>query len=79
MGNDDISRRRVLQILTSASLAVTITLPSRWVKPIVESVVVPAHAQASPNTTPLRGTTGTGTGTSTTSTTPAPTSSPPPA
>lgn len=40
-------RRRLLQKLV-ASGAVAAVLPSKWTKPIVESVVVPAHAQASP-------------------------------
>src|ERR1700722_7330956 len=48
-----LSRRRVLEILAVGGLTVTIVLPSRWIKPVVESVVVPAHAQASPNKTPL--------------------------
>jgi hypothetical protein len=53
----DTTRRRVLQILTVGGLTATIALPSRWIKPVVEAIVVPAHAQASPNKTPLRGTT----------------------
>lgn len=35
------SRRRLLQGLA-------ITLPAAWTRPVVESVVLPAHAQASP-------------------------------
>jgi hypothetical protein len=62
----EFTRRRVLEILTGG-LTVTIVLPSRWVKPIVESVIVPAHAQAWPVKAALRGTTST-TSTSTTST-----------
>jgi hypothetical protein len=49
----EFTRRRVLEILGVGGLTVTIVLPSRWIKPVVESVVVPAHAQASPNKTPL--------------------------
>jgi hypothetical protein len=63
---NDITRRRVLQILTVGGLTATILIPSRWIKPVVEAVVVPAHAAASP--TPLRGTTKT-TVTTTSSTT----------
>jgi hypothetical protein len=44
----NVTRRRVLEILTVGGLTVTIFLPSKWIKPVVESVIVPAHAQASP-------------------------------
>jgi len=64
---NDTTRRRVLQILTVGGLTATILIPSRWIKPVVEAIVVPAHAQASPRA-PLRGTTRT-TGTGTTGTT----------
>jgi hypothetical protein len=59
MSEFNATRRRVLEILTVGGLTVTILLPSRWIKPVVESVIVPAHAQASPVRTPVRGTTGT--------------------
>lgn len=49
------TRRRVLTIVGGVT-ALTIALPSKWTKPIVESIVVPAHAQASGPTS----TTGTG-------------------
>jgi hypothetical protein len=55
----EINRRRVLEILTVGGLTVTILLPSKWLKPVVESVIVPAHAQASPVRTPVRGSTST--------------------
>jgi hypothetical protein len=40
--------RRALVKLTVGSGGALVTLPERWTKPIVQSVVVPAHAQASP-------------------------------
>jgi hypothetical protein len=58
MSEFNATRRRVLEILTVGGLTVTILLPSRWIKPVVESVIVPAHAAASP-VTPIRGTTST--------------------
>src|SRR5262245_25859015 len=59
------TRRHV--VLVIGGVATTILMPSRWIKPVVESVVVPAHAQVSrPLTTTPAGTT---TPTSTTSTT----------
>ena len=47
-----ISRRRALQILgLGGAVAATIALPGKWTRPIVESIVVPAHAQSSPRAT----------------------------
>jgi hypothetical protein len=70
-------RRRILKFATVGGIA-TILLPSKWVAPIVKSVVVPAHAAASAvATTTGTGTTGTGTtgtGTTSTGTTGSPTS-----
>jgi hypothetical protein len=65
MSQFNATRRRVLEILTVGGLTVTILLPARWIKPVVESVIVPAHAAASPVKTPVRGTTATTTGTNT--------------
>ncbi len=47
-----VSRRRLLKALavSGSALAGVKVLPDAWVKPVVESVVVPAHAQASPPT-----------------------------
>jgi hypothetical protein len=46
------TRRRVLKIAgIGGAAAVTLILPSKWTKPIVESIVVPAHAAASVATT----------------------------
>lgn len=69
MSNKNVSRRRAIKIVASGALVATIALPSKWSRPIVESIIVPAHAQASPpQTTGTTVTTGT-TGTSTTGTT----------
>ena len=47
--NKDISRRRALKVLgLGGVVAATIALPGKWTRPIVESIVVPAHAAASP-------------------------------
>jgi hypothetical protein len=46
------TRRRVLTIAgIGGASAVTVMLPAKWTRPIVESIVVPAHAQASSATT----------------------------
>ena len=43
------NRRSLLKALTAGSGATTVasTLPASWVKPLVESTVLPTHAQAS--------------------------------
>jgi len=42
------SRRRLLQILgVGGAIAATVALPGKWTRPVVETIVVPAHAQAS--------------------------------
>ena len=41
----NLTRRRVLTLVGGAT-ALTVLLPAKWTKPVVESVVVPAHAQA---------------------------------
>ncbi len=47
------SRRRVLKTFALGGVgALAILLPSKWTRPVVESIVVPAHAAASPTTTP---------------------------
>jgi len=44
------SRRRALKALVAGgALGSASLLPERWLKPVVESVVVPAHAQLSPS------------------------------
>ena len=43
-----VSRRRALTILgLGGAVVATVALPSKWTRPLVESIVVPAHAQAS--------------------------------
>ena len=44
-------RRRLLKVVTLGGIATTLALPSKWTKPIVKSVIVPAHAAASPSPT----------------------------
>jgi hypothetical protein len=41
-------RRRILKFATIGGIA-TLVLPSKWVQPVVKSVIVPAHAAASPS------------------------------
>jgi hypothetical protein len=48
-----LGRRRLLQALGLAGGgAVAALLPTRWTRPLVEVVVLPAHAQTSPGLTP---------------------------
>jgi hypothetical protein len=47
-GGEKISRRRAMKVLGAGGVvAATLMLPSKWTKPVVESIIVPAHAQAS--------------------------------
>jgi hypothetical protein len=44
-------RRNVLKggiVVGGAAVAAALTLPKKWTRPLVEAVVVPAHAQTSP-------------------------------
>jgi hypothetical protein len=41
-------RRQVLKIVTIGGIATAVVMPTSWTKPLVKSVIVPAHAQASP-------------------------------
>jgi hypothetical protein len=44
-------RRNVLKggiVVGGAAVAAALTLPKKWSRPLVEAVVVPAHAQTSP-------------------------------
>ena len=43
-----VDRRRILQIALGGGSLSPLVLPERWVKPVVKSVIVPAHAAASP-------------------------------
>ncbi len=47
-------RRTFLRVIAIGGVATAVMLPSRWMKPIVNSVIVPAHAASSapPSTTP---------------------------
>ena len=42
------NRRQAVQIIALGGVTATLLLPSRWTKPVIETFVVPAHAQASP-------------------------------
>jgi hypothetical protein len=53
MTESNTTRRRALEILAVGGLTVTILIPSKWIKPIVGSIIVPAHAQASPAKAPI--------------------------
>jgi hypothetical protein len=37
-------RRKVLKTLLIGGVTTTLLLPSRWMKPIINAVIVPAHA-----------------------------------
>jgi hypothetical protein len=56
-----VDRRRMLQLALGGGTLSAFALPDRWVRPVVTSVIVPAHAQASP---PARATTTTTTASS---------------
>jgi hypothetical protein len=47
-GHQSPTRRRVLQSLGIGGAVLAIGLPTRWTRPVVESIIVPAHAAASP-------------------------------
>lgn len=46
-------RRKVMKLLVIGGVATAVMLPGKWTKPLVNSVVVPAHAASSapPTTT----------------------------
>ena len=44
----DIDRRKLVKIITIGGVLATVALPNSWIKPVIQSVIVPAHAQASP-------------------------------
>lgn len=62
-------RRQIIRTILIGGVATTLILPGKWTKPLVNSVIVPAHAQASPPVTTSTTTSTTGAPTSTTSTT----------
>ena len=43
-----VDRRRVLQAALGAGALGALALPARWIRPVVDTIVVPAHAQSSP-------------------------------
>ena len=43
-----VDRRRVLQATLGAGAPGALALPERWTRPVVDTIVVPAHAQSSP-------------------------------
>jgi hypothetical protein len=43
------SRRQILRVFTVGGVATALVMPTSWTKPLVKSVIVPAHAQASPH------------------------------
>ena len=43
-----VDRRRVLQAVLGAGAPGALALPERWTRPVVDTIVVPAHAQSSP-------------------------------
>ena len=45
-----VDRRRILKTALSGGSLGALVVPEQWVKPVVKSVVVPAHAAASPVT-----------------------------
>ena len=52
--NKNVSRRRALKVLgLGGAVVATLALPSKWTRPVVESIVVPAHAAASPKSTTI--------------------------
>ncbi len=56
----DFTRRRILKG-TGVAGAAAILLPTSWTKPVLQAVVVPAHAQTTPGVTTTTGTTTTAT------------------
>ena len=47
---DDLAaeRRRLLKQAIAGGIVGAVFLPERWVRPVVDAVIVPAHAQTSP-------------------------------
>jgi hypothetical protein len=45
-----LNRRELLKVLTSGGVAIAAAsfLPAKWLKPVIEAGVLPAHAQATP-------------------------------
>lgn len=45
--NPKVDRRQVVKTVLVGGALATLILPTKWTKPIVNSIIVPAHAQAS--------------------------------
>ena len=45
-----VTRRRALTHVVGGSIVSVAALPDSWVRPIIDTVVLPAHAQTSPGT-----------------------------
>jgi hypothetical protein len=52
-----IDRRNILRGALGGGALAPLVLPEQWTKPVVKSLVVPAHAAASPATTTVAPTT----------------------
>ena len=56
MDNHDkqYDRRKVMKVLVIGGVATAVALPGKWTKPLINAVIVPAHAAASapPTTVP---------------------------
>ena len=50
MNNNKLSRRCVLGSLAAGGGIAATTLPQTWIKPVIDSVLLPVHAQTSPTT-----------------------------
>jgi hypothetical protein len=45
--NSGLDRRQVLKLVMIGGVATAVVMPSKWVKPVVNAVIPPAHAAAS--------------------------------
>jgi hypothetical protein len=52
-----VDRRRLLRGALAGGTLAPLVLPEQWTKPLVKTLVVPAHAAASPATTTVAPTT----------------------
>ena len=47
----EYTRRDIIKKVLIGGAMATVVLPGKWTKPLINSIVVPAHAQASPPAT----------------------------
>jgi len=47
----EVNRRNILRAALGGGAVAPLVLPEQWTKPVVKSLLVPAHAAASPATT----------------------------